>query len=80
MNDLLSHMERVTQRRETLDNLEMLIDAKGISGVLDMISDICYEKRDHVLTNWQDKRLACDWGKAAARVNLCARRCENLLS
>lgn len=41
--------------------LEKLIDENGLVQVMDIISTICFEKEDHVLTNWQDKALAKVW-------------------
>jgi hypothetical protein len=47
-----------TPERETL---ERLIDARGLSSVLMALSEICGEKSEHLLANWQDKKLAKDW-------------------
>jgi len=47
------------------DDLEDLIDKHGLSGVVSALSDICYEKANHVRTNWQDEVLAKAWEKNA---------------
>jgi hypothetical protein len=47
------------------DDLEQLIDRNGLDAVLDALRDICAEKAEHVLTNWQDKQAAKDWDQAA---------------
>lgn len=40
---------------------EVLIDVHGMNAILELISDICCEKSEHLLTkltNWQDKTSA----------------------
>ena len=44
-----------------LDNLEALIDRRGIEDVLIAISEICGEKAEHIQVNWQDATLALRW-------------------
>src|SRR5262249_30049235 len=41
-----------------LDNLEDLIDRRGIEDVLIAISEICDAKSEHIQVNWQDATLA----------------------
>ena len=57
--------------------LEQMIDKCGLKKVLEALSEICYEKGDHVLTNWQDKPLACSWGRDAARIGQLVNKTEN---
>lgn len=49
----------------TYDALEAMIDRHGLSGVLKGMADICYEKQEHVESNWQDRALGKAWAKAA---------------
>lgn len=49
---------------EQLNQLETLVDACGLDLVLIGLANICAEKSDHVLTNWQDHSLANAWMKA----------------
>ena len=37
--------------------LEALVDSVGLRRVLLMLSNICGEKADHILSNWQDASL-----------------------
>jgi hypothetical protein len=46
-------------------DLESAIDSLGLPHLLGRVADICHEKAEHVLTNWQDKALAGEWSKAA---------------
>lgn len=53
--------------------LEAIVDRNGLSGVLEMLSDICGAKAAHVAETWQDASLAKAWDANAdklARVTL----------
>lgn len=52
-----------------MDSLEMLVDHEGLSGVLSMLTEICFMKEEHIDTNWQDRKLAKLWGQAGGRVD-----------
>lgn len=43
------------------DTLEGLVDANGLSGVLDALAEICAAKAEHIETSWQDLDLSRDW-------------------
>jgi hypothetical protein len=45
--------------------LEAIMDRTDPRTVLSVLSEICWAKAQHVLTNWQDKGLAKRWGKVA---------------
>jgi len=49
--------------------LENMIDKLGLDRVLDMISEVCYDKAEHARSTWQDERLARRWEKTARAVN-----------
>ncbi len=49
--------------------LELMIDKHGMRAVLLALTDIAYEKAEHVMTNYQDKPLAKAWESAARAVN-----------
>jgi hypothetical protein len=56
---------------KTKEKLEAFIDKFGINPLLDMLTEICYEKAEHIEANWQDKALAKMWikdAKALAKV------------
>jgi hypothetical protein len=48
--------------------IEVLIDRYSISKILEAIEAICYEKSNHISTNWQDYPLANDWHQAGVHV------------
>jgi hypothetical protein len=54
------------------EQLEALLDKTSLHEVLDMLSEICSEKQEHVQTNWQDKNLAKAWGRCAYSTAACA--------
>lgn len=41
--------------------LEAYVDKHGLRTVLNTIEAVCYDKSDHVATNWQDQGLAKAW-------------------
>ena len=52
--------------------LEQLIDRDGLEPVLRAIEEICHGKAEHVLTNWQDEKLARTWNRAGVAVGRAA--------
>jgi hypothetical protein len=57
--------------------LETLIDACGLTDVLDVIGEICHGKADHIREAWQDETLASEWnglGKSVDAITYNAAR------
>lgn len=52
--------------------LEQAIDSIGLRRLLDLVTNICHEKADHVRTNWQDESMARAWERDAKRIDTCA--------
>jgi hypothetical protein len=50
------------------DTLEGIIDIHGLPEVVRMLAEICSEKAEHILVNWDDKALADRWNKASAQI------------
>jgi hypothetical protein len=48
--------------------LEGLVDKFGLQNVLNGLACICSGKADHIESNWQDKRFAKHWEKAAVHI------------
>ena len=46
---------------EELRQLEALVDGIGLHEVATALMNICFDKAEHVLTNWQDQDLAKEW-------------------
>ena len=55
-----------------IDGIEAMIDAAGLSAVLDAVATICHEKADHVQSNWQHTALAKQWTRAAKIIERAA--------
>lgn len=51
------------------NDLEKLIDSTSLSEVLAMLANICYEKAQHIETNWQDDLTASAWYEAVDHIN-----------
>ena len=49
-------------------SLEDLIDRTSLSELIDAISQICYEKAEHIRSNWQDDRTARSWSAVATKL------------
>jgi hypothetical protein len=49
--------------------LEGMVDTYGLNLVLEMLSEICGEKGEHLRANWQDEIAARRWDKAARRLD-----------
>ncbi len=62
---------------ELPDELETLIDRHSLGAVLENMSSICYEKADHIRSNWQDEALATVWDRMARRIATQARAAED---
>ena len=43
------------------ETLEKIVDQQGLRETLLMLASICYDKDNHILTNWQDPALAKQW-------------------
>lgn len=54
------------------EDLEALVDKYAIDGVASVLEQICYEKAEHVRTNWQDENLAKEWERAGKILNRAA--------
>lgn len=54
--------DRITT--ETKEQLERIIDRVGLELALEWIAEICWEKAEHLRTNWQDQgRQSKDWDR-----------------
>jgi hypothetical protein len=56
------------------DQIEALIDRYGMSKFLFAVSEICYEKAQHVAVNWQCTTLAKEWCKDGNAIEKIASR------
>ena len=61
---------------EVLETLEKLVDAYGLHGVLGVLCDVCYDKANHIASNWQDTALANMWDSWAKTLDHTAARAE----
>ena len=55
-----------------LMELELVIDAHGLSKTLNAIAEICAEKAAHVGATWTDRELESRWNRCAAKVSKSA--------
>lgn len=55
-------------RQEMMDQIEAMIDAHKVDGVLDIIADICQQKAEHLRSNWQDENAAKSWDRDARKI------------
>jgi hypothetical protein len=57
----------------TEQDVEEYIDRHGMEHMLTMLSNIAYEKVEHVLANYDDRALASAWRRGAKRIDTVAR-------
>lgn len=48
--------------------LESVLDQSNLHEMMLHLARICYEKSEHISTNWQDQRLAKAWNSAAKQL------------
>lgn len=68
---------------ELKDRLEIIVDSSGLSlgaiTVAELMSEICFDKADHLRANWQDEAGAEIWEKAAVIFEKTAYSLRNLI-
>jgi hypothetical protein len=45
--------------------LESMVDQYGLRVVMVMLANICFDKAEHVRSNWQDDDMAMSWERDA---------------
>ena len=60
------------------NELETLVDACGIDSVLMALSEICGEKSEHILSNWQDTILAKRWATVEGAIGVIVPKAAGL--
>lgn len=50
---------------EVITELEDMLDQYGLREIVNALSQISYEKAEHLRTNWQDESTAKEWDKTA---------------
>jgi len=61
--------DNVNSESEIKSALEALVDKHNLSKVLFELADLCHEKSDHTLVNWQDRELGKKWLQMADRIH-----------
>jgi hypothetical protein len=59
------------------EEIESMIDGHRVCGMLRMMAGVCFEKAEHVQTNWQDTQLARSWERDATLLLKLAERVSN---
>ena len=54
------------------EQLEQIIDRRGLQAVVQELSTICGAKADHIEHNWQDKPLARRWATAEGAIGVAS--------
>jgi len=58
--------------------IESIIDSKGLSYLLNTITEICEQKSQHLSENWQDAHLSKQWDKTAVKLDKFRLSIENI--
>lgn len=48
--------------------IEELIDQNSLSAVKEAFANVCFEKAEHIQSNWQDSDLAKIWENAGRKI------------
>ena len=56
------------------DTLEQLVDSMGLAYVVHALEQVCYEKADHLRSNWGDVPAAKEWERDAKKLDTCANK------
>jgi rRNA-processing protein FCF1 len=59
--------------------LENLVDAHGLTAILETLAEIASEKAVHIAVNWQDQKTAVLWERAASRIGTAATATEDYI-
>lgn len=63
---------RDLKRRRLLQQTERLMDEMTLPQMVELMSEICYEKASHLRENWQDEKAAKLWEKNAKQLEKLA--------
>jgi len=58
----------MTSTTSHFETLESVLDQTNLNEVIKMLGRICYEKAEHVRTNWQDEGLAKAWERNGSKL------------
>ena len=62
---------------EERDRLETeFIDKHTLCDVLEALTEVCFEKAEHLRTNWQDINAAKEWERAGHKIDMLAKDIE----
>jgi hypothetical protein len=74
----MTHEHAQKEQKQQAEQMEKLLDLMGMDSFLETLSQIAYEKSEHVLTTWQDKPLAQSWSKVGLHVDKLKNRFAKL--
>jgi hypothetical protein len=75
---VIASQQEMKNLEKALDDLERIIDDRGIAEVMMMLVHICDEKACHVEENWQDADLAKAWRRLSD--NLISRQASDAIN
>lgn len=70
----MEHAQRTDEQLAEL--LEPLVDANSMRAIVEALSEIAYDKAEHITHAWQDHRTARPWGQAGQVLTAAAARLE----
>ena len=49
---------------ELENDLEAMVDKTDLATVLSALAMVCFQKAEHIRSNWQDRVMASEWERA----------------
>jgi hypothetical protein len=66
----------VWNQAELQEQVEALVDGTTLDAVLAALEETCLLKAEHLAVNWQDRRTALAWKRAARLLERARMRCD----
>ena len=76
VTELATPPEHMVATRNLTAALEALVDRHSVHAVLLDLAAVCFDKGDHLRSNWQDELTAKTWDRAAKICDKAAAKVE----
>ena len=71
-------MEFKSPEQEIRDLIESIIDKSKLSEFLYAVAEVCSEKAQHIMENWQGQVLVSEWSIACGKIENLSKELKGL--